>query len=193
MSRPAAGDTSTPNSTPTPTPTNAGSSSDGGPGSSSVSGSAASAHRDRAAARPTLPDRNVTAVTIEDAYVRFIFYCNPALPLDLDTEQLRDAFRNPPRSGGKTFSTFVIFELVRSFYNKEIRTWTELTTRLGVEPPDPSKDESAQKIAQYGVRLKVRCVTHICASSQLTLLCVKEMDELDACQSILRVPHEHAQ
>lgn len=110
------------------------------------------------AARPTLPDRGVTALTIEDAYVGFILYCNPALPLALDMANLREAFRNPPRSGGKSFSTFAIFELVRRFYEKEIRTWTELTTRLGVEPPDPTKDESAQKIAQYGVRLKVRHV-----------------------------------
>ncbi|KPM39436.1 hypothetical protein AK830_g7124 [Neonectria ditissima] len=104
--------------------------------------------------RPTLPDRDVDVDTIEDAYVRFIFYCNPALPLVTETSSLREAFRNPPRSGGKSFNTFVIFELVCKFYNKEIRTWTELTTKLGVEPPDPSKDESAQKIAQYGVRLK---------------------------------------
>ncbi|KAH6996799.1 ARS binding protein 2-domain-containing protein [Ilyonectria destructans] len=104
--------------------------------------------------RPTLPDRHVTTDTIEDAYVRFIFYCNPALPLTSETASLREAFRSPPRSGGKSFNTFTVFELVCKFYNKEIRTWTELTTRLGVEPPDPSKDESAQKIAQYGVRLK---------------------------------------
>lgn len=104
---------------------------------------------------PALPDRNVTADTIEDAYVRFIFYCNPALPPDADTNSLREAFANPPRSGGKSFSPFVIFELVRRFYRKEIKTWTELTTTLGVEPPDLAKDESVQKIAQYGVRLKV--------------------------------------
>ncbi|KAI5462239.1 ARS binding protein 2-domain-containing protein [Mariannaea sp. PMI_226] len=104
--------------------------------------------------RSTLPDRNVTADSIEDAYVHFIFYCNPALPLSSETASLREAFRNPPRSGGKCFSTFVVYELVRQFYDKEIRTWTELTTKLGVEPPDPTKDESAQKIAQYGVRLK---------------------------------------
>lgn len=107
--------------------------------------------------RPALPDRNVTADTIEDAYVHFIFYCNPALPLNSETAALREAFQNPPRSGGKSFSIFTVYELVRKFYDKEIRTWTELTTRLGVEPPDPSKDESAQKIAQYGVRLKVCC------------------------------------
>ncbi|OTA07850.1 hypothetical protein A9Z42_0087770 [Trichoderma parareesei] len=106
------------------------------------------------AARPALPDRNVTPDTIEDAYVRFIFYCNPALPLDADTDSLREAFANPPRSGGKSFSPFLIFDLVQRFYRKEIKTWTELTTRLGVEPPDLSKDESAQKVAQYGVRLK---------------------------------------
>ncbi|KAF4462548.1 hypothetical protein FALBO_10656, partial [Fusarium albosuccineum] len=106
------------------------------------------------AARPSLPDRHVTAESIEDAYVRFIFYCNPALSLSIETTSLREAFRNPPRSGGKSFNTFAIYELVRKFYDNEIRTWTELTTRLGVEPPDPSKEESAQKIAQYGVRLK---------------------------------------
>ncbi|OAQ69165.1 ARS binding protein Abp2 [Pochonia chlamydosporia 170] len=104
--------------------------------------------------RPTLPDRDVSAASIEEAYVRFIFYCNPALPLDADTETLRDAFRTPPRSGGKAFDTFTIFELVKKFYHREIKTWTELTTTLGVEPPDPTKDESAQKVAQYGVRLK---------------------------------------
>lgn len=107
------------------------------------------------AARPELPDRRVTADTIEDAYVRFMFYCNPGLPPSTPTLTLREAFRNPPRSGGKSFSTFAVYELVRKFYDSEIRTWTELTTRLGVEPPDPSKEESAQKIAQYGVRLKV--------------------------------------
>ncbi|RMJ19546.1 hypothetical protein CDV36_000746 [Fusarium kuroshium] len=104
--------------------------------------------------RPELPDRRVTADTIEDAYVRFMLYCNPGISPSTPTITLREAFRNPPRSGGKTFSTFAVYELVRKFYDNEIRTWTELTTRLGVEPPDPSKEESAQKIAQYGVRLK---------------------------------------
>jgi hypothetical protein len=107
------------------------------------------------AARPSLPDRNVTEATIEDAYVRFIFYCNPALPLYPDTQALREAFRNPPRSGGRVFSPFRVYELVTEFYQKEIKTWTELTIKLGVEPPDPAKDESTQKVAQYGVRLKV--------------------------------------
>lgn len=103
----------------------------------------------------TLPDRRVNASTIEDAYVSFIFYCNPALPLSADTESLREAFRTPPKSCGKVFDTFTIFELVQKFYQREIKTWAELTTTLGVEPPDPAKDESAQKVAQYGVRLKV--------------------------------------
>ncbi|XP_044724479.1 ARS binding protein 2 domain-containing protein [Hirsutella rhossiliensis] len=101
-----------------------------------------------------LPDRHVTADSIEDAYVRFIFYCNPALPHDADTASLREAFRSPPRSGGKVFHPFTIFGLVARFYARDIKTWTELTTLLGVEPPDLSKDESAQKVAQYGVRLK---------------------------------------
>ncbi|KAM0203569.1 hypothetical protein ACHAPQ_000491 [Fusarium lateritium] len=105
-------------------------------------------------ARRGLPDRSVSEESVEDAYVDFILFCNPAVPLDADTASLREAFRNPPRSGGKSFCTFAIYDLVRKFYNSEIRTWTELTTKLGVEPPDPNKEESAQKVAQYGVRLK---------------------------------------
>lgn len=104
----------------------------------------------------TLPPRQVTAATIEDAYVQFIVYCNPALPNKADIASLRESFRTPPRSGGKAFDPFAIFELVRQFYTKEIKTWAELTMKLGVEPPDLSKDESSQKVAQYGVRLKVR-------------------------------------
>ncbi|KAM0305302.1 hypothetical protein HYE67_008780 [Fusarium culmorum] len=119
------------------------------------SGSAAPPSSDQSfAARPALPDRRVSEHTVEDAYVNFILFCNPAVPLSTDTESLREAFRNPPRSGGKSFSTFAIYELVRKFYDGDIRTWTELTTKLGVEPPDPNKEESTQKVAQYGVRLK---------------------------------------
>lgn len=106
--------------------------------------------------QPGLPDRDVTPDTLEDAFVRFIFYCNPALPWDCDTAALREAFRTPPKNGGKSFDTAVIFDLVKRFYAKDIKTWTELTMTLGVAPPDPSKDESRQKITQYGVRLKVR-------------------------------------
>ncbi|RGP61652.1 hypothetical protein FSPOR_9853 [Fusarium sporotrichioides] len=120
------------------------------------SGSAAPPSSDQSftAARPGLPDRRVSEHSVEDAYVDFILFCNPAVPLSTDTLCLREAFRNPPRSGGKSFSTFAIYELVRKFYEGDIRTWTELTTKLGVEPPDPNKEESAQKVAQYGVRLK---------------------------------------
>lgn len=101
----------------------------------------------------SLPDRKVTSETLEDAYVAFILYCNPGLPADCDIEGLREAFRNPPRSGGQIFDPWVIFNLVQQFYAKEIKTWTELTVKLGVQPPDPT-GESTQKIAQYGVRLK---------------------------------------
>lgn len=105
-----------------------------------------------------LPDRNVTASTIEDSYVNFILYCNPALPQDSDTEALREAFRNPPKSAGKSFETFAIFELVKQFHSQEIPSWTQLTIKLGVEPPDPNQGGSSQKLTQYGVRLKVSVV-----------------------------------
>lgn len=106
-------------------------------------------------ARPPLPHRAVTSATIEDAYVAFILYCNPGVPLDTDTAALREAFRTPPRSGGKSFSTFTLYELIRKLETKELKTWAELALKLGVEPPDQEKGQSSQKIQQYAVRLKV--------------------------------------
>jgi hypothetical protein len=105
--------------------------------------------------RATLPERNVTSATIEDAYVRFILYCNPAVPSETDAAALREAFRNPPKSGGKSFSTFTLFQLIKQLETKEIKTWAELALKLGVEPPDQDKGQSSQKIQQYAVRLKV--------------------------------------
>ncbi len=105
--------------------------------------------------RPTLPDRNITRTTIQEAYVIFILYCNPAVPLEADTAALREAFLTPPKSGGKTFSTFRLFELIKELASKKIKTWAELALKLGVEPPDQDKGQSSQKIQQYAVRLKV--------------------------------------
>ncbi|KZL77464.1 ARS binding protein 2 [Colletotrichum tofieldiae] len=105
-------------------------------------------------ARPALPGRDVTAETIEDAYVSFVLYCNPAVPPETDATALREAFRVPPKSGGKSFSTFTLFRLIRQLETKEIKTWAELALKLGVEPPDQEKGQSSQKIQQYAVRLK---------------------------------------
>ena len=105
--------------------------------------------------RPSLPNRAVTSATIEDAYVAFVLYCNPGVPLDTDTAGLREAFRTPPKSGGKSFSTYTLFELIKKLETKELKTWAELALKLGVEPPDQEKGQSSQKIQQYAVRLKV--------------------------------------
>lgn len=107
------------------------------------------------AVKPALPDRNVTAASIEDGYVTFILYCNPAVPQDADTTALKDAFRTPPKSGGKSFSTFTLFQLIHQLERKEIKTWADLALKLGVEPPDEDKGQSSQKRQQYAVRLKV--------------------------------------
>ncbi|RFU32653.1 hypothetical protein B7463_g3670, partial [Scytalidium lignicola] len=104
--------------------------------------------------RRTLPSRNVTNETIDDTYVNFIFYCNPTIPMDTDTSELRKTFRSPPRSDGKLFSTFTLFELIRKLELKEIKTWAQLAIDLGVEPPAYDKGQSAQKVQQYAVRLK---------------------------------------
>ncbi|KAI9871082.1 MAG: hypothetical protein M1830_003330, partial [Pleopsidium flavum] len=67
---------------------------------------------------------------------------------------LTKVFRTPPKSDGKSFSTFRLFELIRKLEGKEIRTWTQLAIQLGVEPPSTEKNQSAQKVQQYAVRLK---------------------------------------
>jgi hypothetical protein len=102
-----------------------------------------------------LPSYDVSDDTFDDAYVAFIFYCNPTISLDTDTLELRRAFRSPPKSDGKNFSTFTLFELIRKLELKEIKTWAQLAIDLGVEPPAVEKGQSAQKVQQYAVRLKV--------------------------------------
>ncbi|KAJ5267639.1 hypothetical protein N7478_010447 [Penicillium angulare] len=101
-----------------------------------------------------LPSREITDENIDDSYVLFIFYCNPNVPSSVDTSELRKTFRCPPRSDGKSFSVFILFELIRKLDNKELKTWIQLAIELGVEPPDMEKKQSTQKVQQYAVRLK---------------------------------------
>ena len=103
----------------------------------------------------SLPSRDVDAANIENRYVQFIFYCNPSIPSSKDTTELRKGFQSLPRTDGKTFQIFTLFELVRKLEEKEIETWSQLVVVMGVEPPDISKNQSTQKVQQYAVRLKV--------------------------------------
>jgi hypothetical protein len=102
-----------------------------------------------------LPSIEVTDESLDNAYVDFILYCNPAIPINVDTTELRKGFRAPPKSDGKSFSPFVLFGLISKLEAKEIKTWTQLVIELGVELPDPNKNQSSQKVQQYAVRLKV--------------------------------------
>lgn len=104
----------------------------------------------------SLPSRDVTDETIDDAYVAFILYCNPTVPLSVDSTELRRGFRSPPKSDGKSFETYKLFELIRKLEKKEIKSWSQLALMLGVEPPNVEKNQSTQKVQQYAVRLKVR-------------------------------------
>ncbi|KAJ5493414.1 hypothetical protein N7539_002160 [Penicillium diatomitis] len=101
-----------------------------------------------------LPSREVSDDTIDDAYVTFILYCNPNVPSSVDTSELRKTFRSPPRSDGKSFSVFTLYQLIRKLDNKELKTWVQLAMELGVEPPSQEKKQSTQKVQQYAVRLK---------------------------------------
>ena len=102
----------------------------------------------------SLPSTNVNADTITDAYAAFILYCNPNFDLDVDTTTLRTNFQSPPKSDNKDFEIYRLFELLRKFDAKEIKTWGQLALDLGVEAPDVSKGQSVQKVQQYSVRLK---------------------------------------
>ncbi|PLB41541.1 putative ARS binding protein Abp2 [Aspergillus candidus] len=102
----------------------------------------------------SLPARDITDETIDDAYVAFVFYCNPNVPTSVDTTELRKTFRCPPRSDGKSFSIFALWELIKRLDSKELKTWIALAIELGVEPPDMEKKQSTQKVQQYAVRLK---------------------------------------
>ena len=102
-----------------------------------------------------LPSAVITADDVDDAFVQFIFYCNPTIPLSTDTGELRRGFRSPPKTDGKVFDTFILFGLIKRLEAKEIETWSQLVIELGVEPPDPVKNQSTQKVQQFAVRLKV--------------------------------------
>ena len=81
------------------------------------------------------PSRNVSDETIDDAYAGFILYCNPNFPTSIDTTELVKLFRIPPKSDGNSFSTWTLFELIRKYDAKEIKTWTQLALDLGVKSP----------------------------------------------------------
>ncbi|KAK6534312.1 hypothetical protein TWF281_005639 [Arthrobotrys megalospora] len=97
------------------------------------------------------PTRDITDENIDDCYVDFILCCNPAVPDNCDTAELRKSFRAPPKSDGVTFSVFKLFQLIRRFEEGDIKTWIQLVTELGVER---KQDQSTQKVQQYAVRLK---------------------------------------
>ncbi|CAK4032667.1 ARS-binding 2 [Lecanosticta acicola] len=101
-----------------------------------------------------LPPKDVSAENIAEVYTDFILYCNPNFPLDVDTSTLKTTFQTPPKSDNKDFETFRLFELIRKFHAKEIKTWGQLALDLGVEAPDTTKGQSVQKVQQYSVRLK---------------------------------------
>nr|OQO31255.1 hypothetical protein B0A51_01006 [Rachicladosporium sp. CCFEE 5018] len=102
----------------------------------------------------SLPSQDVIEDNLATTYVHFILYCNPQFPLDVDTSQLTTNFNTPPKSDGKDFSTFRLWQLVKQLDAKEIASWNQLAQDLGVEPPDTAKGQSVQKIAQYTVRCK---------------------------------------
>ena len=106
-------------------------------------------------AERSLPPRDINEASIDDAYVQFILYCNPSVPLGVDTTELRKGFSNPPKSDGKSFSPFTLYKLISRLELNDIKTWTQVVIELGVEPPDATRNQSSQKVQQYAVRLKV--------------------------------------
>lgn len=120
-----------------------------------------------------LPSRDVTDGTLDEAYVQFALYCNPAIPIIADPFELKRGFRSPPKSDGKSFSTFELFKLISRLERRDIKTWSQVVIELGVELPDASKNQSTQKVQQYAVRLKVyhvSCNYQICLSLRTAIV-----------------------
>ncbi|CAG8596385.1 10651_t:CDS:2, partial [Paraglomus occultum] len=99
----------------------------------------------------SLPERTITEANIAQRYIEFIFYCNPSAPLETDMTSLLRAFFAVPKSDGKQFSPWHLYQLVAKHESGEIKTWTKLAQQLGVER---NEESSPQKIQQYAVRLK---------------------------------------
>ncbi|OLL23885.1 ARS-binding protein 2, partial [Neolecta irregularis DAH-3] len=99
----------------------------------------------------SLPNRNISHDSIADAYIQFMMYCNPSVPSDAKSDELATAFKLPPKSDGKAFDIFVLYQLIKQLDQGEIKTWTKLAQDLGVERKD---EQSPQKVQQYAVRLK---------------------------------------
>ena len=135
-----------------------------------------------------LPAKEVTDSSIDDAYVQFIMYCNPSVPLDVDTAELRKGFRNPPKSDGKSFSPFRLYELISMLEGNEIKTWNQLVIDLGVDLPDVTKNQSSQKVQQYAVRLKVNSISLVSSEdlSDLFMVAVLITDMIAMAQSFSR-------
>ncbi|MCJ1415391.1 hypothetical protein MMC32_001723 [Xylographa parallela] len=102
----------------------------------------------------SLPSAEIDNESVDEAYVQFIFYCNPSIPLTTDTTELKRGFRSMPKTDGNSFDTFALFLLIKKLEAKEIETWSQLVIELGVEPPDTAKNQSSQKVQQFAVRLK---------------------------------------
>ena len=121
----------------------------------------------KASTERKLPLKEIDDSSIDDAYVQFIMYCNPSIPLNVDTSELKKGFRTPPKSDGKTFSPYTLFGLISRLESKDIKTWTQLVIELGVEPPDATKNQSSQRVQQYAVRLKVHTLSSTSTASLL--------------------------
>ena len=135
-----------------------------------------------AATERELPLREIEDNSIDDAYIQFIMYCNPSIPANVDTSELKKGFRTPPKSDGKTFSPYTLFGLISRLETKDIKTWTQLVIELGVEHPDATKNQSSQKVQQYAVRLKVHTLFSILIASFSYHYLISLLYVLTSCQ-----------
>lgn len=109
----------------------------------------------------------MTEETIDLAFAKFILYSNPYYPCDTDTSELKECLHNVPKSDGKNFTIYGLWQLVQKLETKELKTWIQLALDLGVEPPTAENKASVQKVQQYTVRLKVgRCILALCQFSE---------------------------
>ncbi|KAK8179326.1 ARS binding protein 2-domain-containing protein [Phyllosticta citribraziliensis] len=99
-------------------------------------------------------------------------------------------------SDNKTFDLWKLYGLIGKLESGEIKTWIQLALDLGVDSPGPG--QSAQKVQQYAVRLKVSFFHHGCCFNLKWALeepcIVVEPEELLLCIAAMPSPwilHAH--
>lgn len=110
--------------------------------------------------RPTrLPDRHsVNASNVTNSYIDFVGYSDPSIDTsDANTlSHLDKKFNAVPKTEGKVFTTWSLFECVTMMHRGEISNWSQLVGKLGVSDVS-GRPQYAQRCKRWLQKYKIDC------------------------------------